>query len=233
MKDQRVAAPATGPGPVAIRVWDLPTRLFHWALVVLVAVNLYTGNVGGVAEMDWHMRSGYAILALLLFRIAWGFAGSTHSRFASFVRGPRAVLAYARGLVRGGLPPSVGHNPMGGWSVLALLFCLLLQGATGLFADDAILTRGPLADTVSDPVGRLLTAIHTVNAKLLYALIGLHLAAILFHQLVKRENLVRAMVTGRARVAGGPAAAGRWASPLLALVLLAAAAAAVWWVVDR
>lgn len=231
MKDADAAAASR-----QVRVWDLPTRLFHWSLVLLVAVNITTGNLGGMAAMDWHMRSGYAILALLLFRLAWGLVGSTSARFASFVRGPAAVLAYARGLFKGRHEPAVGHNPMGALSVIALLASLLVQAATGLFADDAILTKGPLADDVSRATSKVLTGIHALNANVLYALIALHLAAVFYYLLVRRENLITAMITGWKRLPAAVAAAlppARFASPLLALVLAAAAAALVWWIVDR
>ena len=233
------APPGAEPATVAIGVWDLPTRLFHWLLVLLVAVNLYTGNVGGVAEMDLHMLSGYAILTLVLFRFAWGFVGSRHARFASFIRGPRAVLVYARDLFSGDHPPALGHNPMGGWSVAAMLTSLLVQAATGLFADDEILTKGPLAGTVSKATRRLMTGIHDTNAYVLYALIALHLAAVGYYLVVRRENLVRPMLTGVKRLpvtegeAVGAAAEQRFVNPLLAALLLSLAAVAVWLLVDR
>jgi cytochrome b len=206
-------------------------------LVVLVAFNVYTGNVGGVAAMERHMLSGYAILALVLFRIAWGFVGSRHARFASFLRGPAAAFAYVRGLWAGTHTLSIGHNPLGGWSVAAMLLSLLVQAGTGLFADDEILTEGPLADSVSKQTSRLLTGIHDINGNVLYVLIGLHLAAIGYYLIVRRENLIRPMLTGVKRL---PAAvdqtAGadeRFVSPLWALLLLSLAAVLVWLLVAR
>ena len=124
-----------------IRVWDLPTRIFHWALATLVIFSFTTGKIGG-AWMAWHLKSGYAILALLAFRIAWGFAGSRTARFAHFLRGPRAMLEYARETFSGRRPSTEGHNPMGGWMVILMLAALALQAATGLFADDEIATQG-------------------------------------------------------------------------------------------
>jgi len=129
-----------------IRVWDAPVRLFHWALAALAVFSFVSGKLGG-AWLDWHMRSGYAILTLLLFRLAWGVVGSHTARFASFVRGPASVRTYLRERGARGMP---GHNPLGGWSVVAMLASLLVQAASGLFADDEIATRGPLAVKVSN-----------------------------------------------------------------------------------
>jgi cytochrome b len=221
-----------------VRVWDLPTRAFHWLLVALVTISMYTGNVGGVAEMEWHMRAGYAVLALVLFRLAWGVVGSRHSRFADFVRGPRAVLGYARDLVRGLSPRVLGHNPLGGWSVVAMLTSLLLQAVTGLFANDDILTKGPLAKHVSKAMSDRLTGIHDLNATVLYVLIAVHLGAVFSYLVLKKENLIRPMLSGRKRVEPGeiPGAGGEdepFASPWWAIPIVGAAAAAVWFVVTR
>jgi len=211
----------------SVRTWDLPVRLVHWMLVVLVFASWLSSEIGGNA-MTYHMWVGYAILALLLFRIAWGFLGSQHARFCDFVRGPFVVARYLRGVLRKDSPRFVGHNPAGGWSVLALLLSLLVQATTGLFANDEIVTEGPLAGHVATTVSDLLTTVHRYNFDVLLGLIGLHLAAILFHLLVKRENLVSAMFTGRKRLpAGVYAAEGRMASLWLAAVILAVAVAGV------
>lgn len=216
-----------------VRVWDLPTRLFHWILVVLVASNLVTGSVGGLWQMELHMTCGYAILALVLFRLVWGVVGSRHSRFGAFVHGPAAVLAYARDLVRGRSAPAVGHNPMGGWSVMALLTVLLLQAGTGLFANDDILTEGPLARTVSKATSDALTSVHVASSNVLMLLIAVHLVAVFGYLIVKRENLIRPMITGVKRwpPGHGPAADAPFASSWSALVAAAAAVALVWVVV--
>jgi cytochrome b len=212
-----------------VPVWDLPTRLFHWLLVALVAVNFYTGLTGGLAEMRLHMKTGYAILALVLFRLAWGVIGSHHSRFVHFVRGPQAALAYARELFGGARLPVLGHNPLGAWSVLAMLASLLVQAATGLFANDDIFTEGPLADTVSKATSDLLSLVHSANSKLLMLLIALHLSAILFYLLAKGENLVRPMVTGRTGTTSDKAAeVPAFVNPLRALVAAVAATVLVW-----
>ena len=129
----------TPDGSRPVRVWDLPTRLFHWLLLFCVVMSFVTGNIGGNA-MRYHMLSGYCILALLIFRLIWGFAGSRTSRFAAFVKGPASVLSYMAAVVKENAPRSLGHNPLGGWSVVAMLADLLVQVGTGLFAIDDILT---------------------------------------------------------------------------------------------
>ncbi len=218
-------SPAT-PRTKGRTVWDLPVRLFHWLLVALLVSQVVTVNIGGNA-MDYHMLGGYAVLALVVFRIAWGFAGSRHARFADFLRGPAAVLAYARALFGPGYSPHAGHNPLGGWSVMLMLGSLLVQAGTGLFADDDIMTAGPLARHVSGDTVSLLTKIHAINAWVLAALIALHLAAVLFYWLVKRENLIAPMIHGcKTLPADRPAAQGPglWrAALILALSGLAVA----------
>jgi cytochrome b len=193
------------PAAAMIAVWDLPTRLFHWLLAVLVAVSLATGWTGGNA-MTWHARSGYAILALLLFRLAWGVMGSPTARFGDFIRGPAVVWRYAVGLWRSQAPRTLGHNPMGGWSVLAMLAALLFQAASGLFADDQILTAGPLAARIPAAAGAWLTRLHRFNQWTIVGLVATHLGAIGFYLLVKGENLIVPMLSGRKRwpAVGGP-----------------------------
>ena len=181
--------------PVVIPVWDLPTRLFHWLLVFLVVVSFTTGSIGGNA-MHYHERCGFALLILLVFRISWGFLGSRTSRFSDFVKGPAAVGRYAAGLFRGDSPSYLGHNPLGGWSVLAILLVLLIQAATGLFANDDIITEGPLFLWVSKPVSDWLTGLHRLNRYLIMALAVTHVSAVLFYLLVKHENLIQPMITG-------------------------------------
>jgi cytochrome b len=177
-----------------VRIWDLPTRLFHWSLVLLVVFSVTTAKIGG-NWINWHLRSGYAVLTLIVFRLLWGFAGSRYALFAQFVRGPRATLAYLRGVG----PVSAGHNPLGAWSVLAMLTALLVQAVTGLFANDEIATEGPLSKLVSGATASWMTRIHSFNEKLIYALVALHVAAIAYYFFVKRENLVGPMLTGDKR----------------------------------
>jgi len=217
-----------------IRVWDPATRLFHWLLVALVIVNVYTGLTGGLNEMKYHVLSGQAILALVLFRLAWGFVGSRRSRFSDFVRGPKAVLAYARGLLGGAYAASIGHNPMGGWSVMAMLASLLVQAVTGLYANDDIFTEGPLARTVTKATSDALTVVHDINSKVLFVLIAIHLMAVFGYLIVKHENLIKPMLTGRKRVPPGlPSDDAPHRSPILAAAVAAAAAVFVWALVTR
>ena len=189
-------ASKTPPVPIrTLLVWDLPTRLFHWLLVILVLTSFVTGELGGL-WMRYHMLSGYCILGLIVFRLAWGFVGGQHARFSAFVRGPGAVLHYARNLLRPDAPGYIGHNPMGGWSVLAMIAALLVQAATGLFANDDILTEGPLYPWVSKATSDLLTRIHLFNQGLILALAAVHVMAILFYLVIKHENLIRPMFSG-------------------------------------
>ena len=206
---------------VAIPVWDLPSRLFHWLLVILVAVSFTTGNIGGNA-MQYHEWSGFAILILLVFRITWGFVGSRTTRFSDFVKGPAAVWRYANALVRGHSECYLGHNPLGGWSVLAMLLALLIQAATGLFANDDIITAGPLYLWVSKPVSDWLTGVHRLNRYLVIVLAATHVSAVLFYLLVKHENLIKPMITGIKHWVGGnttPPAAPTWLAAVIAAIL--------------
>jgi cytochrome b len=226
--------PAGPAAPRRIRVWDLPTRLFHWLLVACIAGSLVSVNLGGNA-VGWHFRFGYAILALLLFRLLWGFAGPRYARFASFPPNPVAAIAW----LRGARSARAGHNPVGAFSVYAMLAALALQAVTGLFATDDIMWDGPLKAQVSNATSALLTRVHKVNRFVVLALIALHLAAIAWYGRVRREPLVRAMIDGDksvAAVAGEPApepAADGARERVLALALLGLSAVAVWAIVAR
>jgi len=204
--------------PEAIPVWDLATRLFHWLLVVLVVVSFATGSIGGNA-MQYHEWSGVATLILLVFRLIWGFIGSRTARFSDFTKGPAAVWRYATALVRGDSQTYLGHNPLGGWSVLAMLVVLLIQAVTGLFANDDILTEGPLFMWVSKPVSDWLTAVHRLNRYLLVALVAVHVSAVLLYLVIKRENLIKPMISGvkqRPSGHGAPPAAPTWLAAAIA-----------------
>ncbi len=187
------------PALVSLRpvpIWDLPVRLFHWSLVVLLVISWATAEIGGNA-MTYHLWSGYTILTLILFRLLWGFWGSTHARFNDFVRGPRAAIRYARALLQGETPLYPGHNPLGGWMVILLLLVLSIQAGTGLFANDDIAVEGPLYPWVSKAGSDFLTRIHKLNFNILLILIGLHVLAALFYLFAKGENLIVPMLTGR------------------------------------
>jgi cytochrome b len=214
-----------------VRVWDLPTRIFHWALVVLAVFSFVTGKIGG-SWLEWHMRSGYTILALLLFRLAWGVFGTTTARFSHFVRGVGAARDYARKLVCARSSNAFGHNPLGGWMVLLMLAAFALQAFSGLFADDEISTQGPLAAKVSDAMVSRMSQLHDINGWVLLALAIVHVAAIGVYAGVFHSNLVRPMIDGtRALEPGAPEPPYRASSPWLALVLAGIAGAFVYWLV--
>jgi cytochrome b len=224
-----VTAAATQPIP--IRVWDLPTRLFHWALAAAVVALAVTGEVGGNA-MVLHMRLGLAVGALLLFRILWGLVGGRWSRFSSFVRSPGAIVRYVRGGSGQAGHVDVGHNPLGSLSVLAFLFFLAIQVATGLVSDDEIATAGPLTRFVSSAVVSPATSWHAdIGKAILIVLVLLHVAAIVYYLRRKQLNLVRPMLTGdKPLPADTPPSRDTRATRLLAAVLLAACGALAVWV---
>jgi cytochrome b len=184
---------------VSIKVWDLPVRIFHWAIFLLLVFQLVSGKMGG-SMMAWHAYSGYGMLVLVIFRILWGFAGSTHARFASFLAGPAKTLRFAKRLFSREAVPQVGHNPLGGWMVIALLLSLALQALSGLFANDGAAFEGPLAMLAGFELSTSLTHFHRWNLRVLLVLAGLHIAAVFFHLLVKREDLMGTMFTGMKRV---------------------------------
>jgi cytochrome b len=207
-----------------VLVWDLPTRLFHWLLLICVILSFVTGNIGGNA-MEYHLLSGYAILALLIFRLAWGFVGSRTARFSSFVKGPATVLSHVGVLLQKKTePPYLGHNPLGGWSIVAMLLVLFVQVATGLFANDDILTEGPLYVWVSKETSNMLTWVHLINRFVLVALIAIHIFAVFFYFFFKHENLIVPMITGRKRwkaAVENPAGSNLWAAAIFGLASLA------------
>ena len=238
MNDSRSDTPlptgaAHGEALVRVRIWDAPLRVFHWALLALVVFSVATAYVGG-SWMDWHMRSGYAIVALLAFRIAWGFLGTRHARFASFVRGPGAIVDYLKTLRGGSHPVTVGHNPLGALSVLALIAVVGVQAGTGLFANDDILTEGPLAKLLSKAASDQATTVHYWNQWALYALVAMHVLALVAHRVRFGDDLVGPMIAGVKRLPprfagedGGPTPWGR------AIVVTALAVAFAWYVTTR
>jgi cytochrome b len=181
--------------PVAVKVWDLPVRIFHWALLAIFALQAVTGWIGG-ALMQWHLYCGYALLILVVFRILWGFAGSTHARFSSFIAGPGATMRFAKRLFSRQAVPQLGHNPLGGWSVILMLASLALQGATGLVANDGVMTEGPLAKWFAIETSNMLAEVHRWNFWVLVVLSSLHTAAVVFHLVVKKDDVLKPMFTG-------------------------------------
>ena len=220
-------------GMQAVRVWDLPTRLFHWVLAACVVGSVVRAKIGGNA-MVWHFRLGYVVFALLAFRILWGLVGGRWSRFASFVRPPGAVLRYLRGQAGPDEQLDVGHNPLGALSVLGLITILAVQVGTGLFADDEIANSGPLTALASGALVSQLTTWHkSFGQWIVLALVALHLAAILFYLLRRGHNLVRPMITGdKLLPVQTPASADGWGQRLLAVVILALCAVLVAWVLQ-
>jgi cytochrome b len=206
------------------RVWDLPTRLSHWAIAVLVIVQFGSG-LFDVLPMDWHLWCGYALLAAVLFRIGWGFVGSPSARFGAFLRGPGAVSAYARTLFNAQPSRWPGHNPLGGWSIVLMLSLTLAQSITGLFSE-SIDVIGPLAQSVDRATSRAAGDWHGWLYWPLLALVVLHIAAALTHLLHKRENLI-APIFGDGRLELEKDPGFTFAGALRALMVLAVAVAIV------
>jgi len=173
-----------------IRLWDVPTRLFHWLLLLAVVTAVVSGMVGG----DWmalHGMAGLLILGLLAFRLIWGFVGNRYARFVNFFPWPSRLLSYLHGRWHG-----LGHNPLGALSVFAMLALLSLQVGTGLFSNDEIAFTGPLFGIVSDALSLRLTGLHRLLSGVLLGMLGLHLAAVMFYTFVKKDNLIKPMLTG-------------------------------------
>lgn len=177
-----------------VRVWDLPTRLFHWSLVFCFFGLILTGQAGGAA-MVWHFRLGYCVLTLLLFRLVWGFVGGHWSRFNAFVVGPSKIWRYLQGHAE--QSASVGHNPLGSLSVMALLGFALLQIVAGLFSDDEIATSGPFSKLASSRIVGYATFYHTqIGKPILIGLVLVHIAAMVYYRVKRKENLVLPMLNG-------------------------------------
>ena len=217
----------------AVRVWDLPTRSFHWLLAACVVGSVISAKIGGNA-MVWHFRFGYVVFTLLAFRILWGLVGGRWSRFASFIYAPGTVVRYLRGQARPDEHLDVGHSPLGALSVFGLLALLAAQVGTGLFADDDISNTGPLIKFVSGATSSLLTKWHkNVGQWLIIALVLLHIGAVVFYLVKKNRNLVRPMLTGdKLLPAQVPASVDHLLSRAVALLLAGVCAALVAWLVS-
>jgi cytochrome b len=202
-------------------IWDLPTRLFHWAIVVLVAFSYFSAQYG---RMDAHLLSGYAILALLIFRLVWGFIGSDTARFGHFLKSPLAALRHLSHFFRREPDAQVGHNEAGGWMVIALLLLLAVQVGTGLCANDDVATEGPLAKYVGKALSDRLSGIHALTINILLIAIAAHVVAVIAYAVFKGHDLVRPMFTGRKKLPAATPAPGM-IHPVLALAVLLVAAA--------
>ena len=209
-----------------VRVWDLPTRLFHWALVVCIVGLVTTAQIGGNA-MEWHFRFGYSVLTLLLFRLLWGFVGGHWSRFSTFLYSPASLLRYLRGREVDGQP--LGHSPLGALSVFAILGLLLLQVGTGLFSDDEIAAVGPLSKLASGAVVSQLTHYHKdIGKVIVLILVLLHIGAIAFYRIKRKKDLIRPMLVGDvSSLTPQPASRDDAGSRALAAVILLGCAGAV------
>lgn len=220
--------PGSGIDLVSIPVWDIWVRLFHWALVLVIAASFVTDQV---SDLDSHYLAGLTVLGLVIFRLLWGVVGSPTARFSHFIKGPRAVLAYVK-YAFGRRPSfSFGHNPAGAVMVIVLLLLLLAQAVSGLFNTDDVLFEGPLYDNASSAVTDFMGSWHAAFGNLILAFIGLHIAVVLLYRLFKSENLVRALITGSARLPRAVSTAvaqngeAKFASPLKAIVCMVIAAA--------
>jgi cytochrome b len=215
---------AANESSTSIRIWDWPVRLTHWLFVLCIVVSWWSAEE---RLMDWHRYSGYALLGLLIFRIYWGFAGSSSARFSHFLRGPGGIVDYLR--ESRDKHRDAGHNPLGGWSVAAMLILMLAQVLIGLFVSDVDgIESGPLSHLVSFDTSRTLAEAHEIVFNAILTLIGLHIAAILFYLLVKRDNLIVAMLTGHRR--NVPMRPMRTVPAWRILPGIVLASGVVWWV---
>lgn len=228
---QPIRRPAGPPKPrtpmLMMRVWDAPTRLFHWAIVVLIAISYFSMKFDYVQV---HYLSGYTVLTLLLFRLGWGIFGSETSRFRQFLRSPVAGVRHLADFSKREPDREVGHNAAGGWMVLVMLLALAVQACTGLFAGDPIEGGGPFVDQIASGPQHLLSKIHDINFNIILGLMALHIVAILAYAAVKRHDLVRPMITGKKRL---PATTRQphFTSPVLAAIVLVGAGLFVWMLV--
>ena len=211
-----------------IKLWDFPTRLFHWLLVLFVTAAVVTGKIGGEAMMQWHGRLGLGILGLLAFRVVWGFIGSTYARFINFIPTPGRIIGYLKGQWHG-----IGHNPLGALSVIGLLAFTALQVATGLFSNDEIAFKGPLFRLVGTELSDRLSSIHALSINILLALIALHICAIAFYAHVKKDNLITPMLNGWKEIdqeenRQQPAESARGGGTTALIIALAIAAGAIY-----
>ena len=208
-----------------VKVWDLPSRNAHWALALSILGSYGTAELGWFS-MQWHFYFGYAVIVLVIFRVLWGFFGSEHARFRSFVRGPSAVWRSLKSLGDKNSSETTGHSALGGWAVLVLLAATLAQGISGLFNNDEIEWFGPLSEKASSALVEQMSWFHNNFYNVLLIIIGIHIIAALLYLLIKKQNLIAPMITGVKRTVQAEDAKQK---PLwLALLLLALSAAALW-----
>lgn len=213
-----------------VLIWDVPVRLFHWAQLALFVSLFITAEIFD-DKIELHAKLGLVLLGLVLFRLLWGFVGSSYARFSHFLKGPRTVLSYIPSLFSRESHFEAGHNPLGGWMVIALLLLVLTQAVLGLFANDDIMFDGPLAYLVSKDTSDLLTGLHEDVFHLILILVGLHVAAVIWHKLFKGDNLLIPMLTGyRPLSSDTQIEATRGGSLLRAVILLSICAGGIYWI---
>jgi cytochrome b len=180
---------------MTVYVWDFPTRAFHWLLVLTFAAQYISGEILDDA-MQWHFYGGYMMLGLIMFRVLWGIFGAYYARFSQFIHGPAYTLSYAKQFKSDSYRPSIGHNPMGAYSIIFVLSVLLTQAISGLFITDDIFHSGPYHPIVSEPVEDIMNWLHSNMVNAVFAFLFVHLGAMLVYKLMKKQNLVKAMITG-------------------------------------
>ena len=204
-------------------LWDLPTRLFHWLLVSCVVLAWVSAEF---ERYDLHEWVGYTLIVLLLTRLLWGLVGSVHSRFTDFIAGPKRIIGY----IKGEGSPTPGHNPLGGWSVVALLSLLLLQAFSGLFNSDDVLFSGPLYYAADSDFRDLMGSVHDIAFNVLLGLIILHILVVCYHQFLKKDSMITAMIRGfAADRAGREAPVAAWKALLLVVIV----AGLLWWGLEQ
>jgi cytochrome b len=206
-----------------VKIWDLPVRFFHWSLVILF-IAAYVTNYLGPSYFNYHLWCGYAVIVLVSFRIIWGFVGTYHARFRNFLRDPFSTAKYAFSVFRKKDEHHLGHNPLGAVMVIVLLVAILVQAITGLFTNDEIFNLGPLYAYISDELSLELTSLHRQLFYWILGAIGLHIAAVLLHVFVKRDNIIKAMFTGNKNTEGArdvkPIQSSRvWLAVIIVIVL--------------
>ncbi|RVU80988.1 cytochrome B [Leucothrix sargassi] len=213
-----------------LKVWDLPTRLFHWILVASVGFLIYSGKTGEL--FDWHQTAGIVVLALILYRLIWGFVGSSTARFSDFLYSPAKIFAYAKNLFSRKAEPHAGHNPVGGLMVVVMLGLLLFQGITGLFSTDDILVEGKLYDLVDSDTADWMTGMHHTSSEFLIPVLVLHILAIVFYRIWKKHDLLKPMITGSAEFTEAPKKSPVMKSAIIGLVIMALSYAALYFGLD-
>ncbi len=214
-------------------VWDLPTRAFHWLLVLSLAASYITAKIGFDVR-QYHMWLGYWMIGLLTFRLVWGFIGTRHARFINFFPSPRRLFSYLKSMVQGKAPETVGHNPLGSLMIFATLFMVGAQAISGLFVDDEIMFSGPYFNSVSADFASTMNFVHNNFINVILVLVAVHIAAVLYHAFVRRERIIRAMLSGKKSAELVPEEESISGSRLgLAIAVAAATAAGTYWLVTR